>query len=345
MRKLLNTLFVLTEDAYLRLDGENVVVEQNGEELGRFPLHTLEGIQSFSYRGASPNLMAACVRHTPPIDLCFFSPRGVFEARICGESRGNVLLRKAQYAASDDPIASFRLGRSFLLGKVYNGRWVLERTLRDHALRVDSAALSAASAQMQQGLTLLAECHSLEELRGQEGALAERYFSVFDELILNNKEEFRFAGRNRRPPLDRINALLSFCYSLLANQCAHALEGAGLDPYVGFLHRDRPGRKSLALDLMEELRSVSADRFALTCINQKTVQPQHFDRQESGAVWLNDAGRRAVLTAWRSRQVETITHPFLKEKLPWGMVPSVQALLLARTLRGDLDEYPPFFWK
>ena len=343
MRKLLNTLFVLTENSYLSLDGENVVISVEREEAARFPLHTLEGILCFAYGGASPALMGACAERG--VDLCFFSPRGRFLARTVGEERGNVLLRQQQYRTADDPFASCLYAKGFLLGKVYNSRWVLERATRDHPQRVPVDKLKVISKQLAEALPRIEDAMTAEELRGLEGEAAQRYFEGFDSLILQQREVFSFSRRSRRPPLDPINALLSFAYTLLARECAAALEGVGLDPYVGFLHRPRPGRTSLALDLMEELRPAYADRFVVSCVNQKIVTAKHCQRQESGAVLLTDEGRRAFLTAWQRRKQETITHPFLGEKIPWGLVPYVQALLLARTVRGDMERYPPFFWK
>lgn len=343
MRKLLNTLYVTTVDAWLALDGENVVIQVGDEERGRFPLHGLEGIVCFSYRGASPALMGACGERG--IDLCFFRPSGRFLARVSGGVRGNVLLRKTQYRVSEDKAASLDIGKSMLSGKLYNARWVLERATRDHALSVDAERLKAASAMLKGALSRVEKAESADSLRGIEGDAAAEYFGVFDELILNGDEAFAFRGRSRRPPLDCVNALLSFAYALLAKNCASALESVGLDPYVGFVHTDRPGRESLALDLMEELRPAFADRFVLSCINNRIVNAQMFEKTDSGAVLLNEAGRRAFLKAWQERKKETLTHPFLKEKLPWGLIPFVQALLLARFLRGDLDAYPPFLWK
>lgn len=343
MRKLLNTLFVLSEDSYLSLDGENVVVLRGETETGRFPLHTLESILCFSYKGASPALMGACAARN--VSLCFLTPRGRFLARVSGETRGNVLLRKEQYRRSDDPHASALAARCFLAGKVYNCRGVLERAKRDHALRIDADAVQRASDALATGLSELSACSDLDRLRGLEGECALRYFGVFDQLILQNKGAFFFQARSRRPPLDRMNALLSFLYTLLAHDCVSALETVGLDPYVGFLHRDKPGRTSLALDLMEELRPVLADRFALTLVNNRVVQPGQFQTRENGAVLLDESGRKAVLAAWQERKREVITHPFLEEKLPWGLVPYVQALLFARFLRDDLDAYPPLLWK
>ena len=343
MRQLLNTLFVTSEDIYLSLDGENVVANRDRQELARYPLHTLAGIVSFSYAGASPALMGACAKRE--VSLAFCTPRGRFLARVTGEISGNVLLRRTQYRIADDPGPCCRLARNMVFGKVYNARWSLERTRRDHGLRVDGQRLADASAQLRQLLPQIRSETALDSLRGLEGAAATVYFGVLDQLILGEKPLFSFQGRSRRPPMDPINALLSFAYSLLANDCAAALESVGLDSYVGFLHRDRPGRVSLALDLMEELRPCMADRFVLTLVNNRVVGEGDFDRRENGAVFLNDAGRRTFLNHWQQRKRETLTHPYLREKVSWGLIPYVQALLLARHLRGDLEEYPPFLWK
>ena len=343
MRKLLNTLFVTSEDAYLALENENVVIYRDEGKAAQYPLQVLESILSFSYKGASPALMGECVNRG--IGLSFLTPSGRLLARAAGESRGNVLLRKAQYRVSDSEQASCRAARSLIFGKVYNSRWVLERTLRDHALRVNEARLREASAHLQAQLQPLLAAESLDTLRGLEGEASACYFGVWDELILNQREDFRFEGRNRRPPMDRVNAALSMTYTLLTHDCAAALESVGLDAYAGFMHRDRPGRASLALDLMEELRAPLADRLVLTLINTRALQKQHFHTQSGGAVLLTDEGRKLLLNAWQTRKREEITHPFLKEKLAWGLVPYVQALLLARYLRGDLEGYPPFLWK
>ncbi len=343
MRHLLNTLFVTTENAYLSLDGENVVVNREKEEIGRFPLHNLSGIVCFSYAGASPALMGACAQRN--IGLSFCTPGGRFLARTAGTYNGNVLLRRTQYRTADDPAASGRIARNMIFGKLYNTRWSIERTRRDHKLRIDTDAFQAASKAIQELLPRVLEEDNLDTLRGWEGAGATAYFSVFDDMILREKEVFFFRGRNRRPPLDNINAMLSFAYSLLSNDCASSLESVGLDAYVGFLHRDRPGRSSLALDLMEELRPCFADRFVLTLVNNRIITGEDFLISESGAVQLSDQARRKFLKSWQERKQELITHPFLGEKIPWGLVPYVQALLLARYLREDLDEYPPFLWK
>lgn len=343
MRKLLNTLYVTSEDCYLALENENAVVWQDDVRKGQYPLQMLEGIVSFSYRGASPALMGECAKRG--ISLCFMTKNGRFLARVSGEERGNVLLRKQQFRVSDDPALSCRIARNMIFGKIYNCRWQIERTVRDHALRVEAEKLKSVSRQLAGQLEQISCCADLDSLRGLEGEASARYFSVLDQLILNQREDFSFDGRSRRPPTDPVNAMLSFLYTLLAHDCAAALESVGLDPYVGFMHRDRPGRQSLALDLMEELRPIAADRLMLTLVNTRMIQDRHFSRQAGGAVLMNEEGRKTLLTAWQSRKKEEITHPYLKEKIAWGLVPYVQALLLARYIRGDLDGYPPFLWK
>lgn len=343
MRKLLNTLYVTSEDCYLALENENAVVWQDDVRKGQYPLQMLEGIVSFSYRGASPALMGECAKRG--ISLSFMTKNGRFLARVSGEERGNVLLRKQQFRVSDDPALSCRIARNMIFGKIYNCRWQIERTVRDHALRVEAEKLKSVSRQLAGQVEQISCCADLDSLRGLEGEASARYFSVLDQLILNQREDFSFDGRSRRPPADPVNAMLSFLYTLLAHDCAAALESVGLDPYVGFMHRDRPGRQSLALDLMEELRPIAADRLMLTLVNTRMIQDRHFSRQAGGAVLMNEEGRKTLLTAWQSRKKEEITHPYLKEKIAWGLVPYVQALLLARYIRGDLDGYPPFLWK
>ena len=343
MRKLLNTLYVLTEDTYLSLENDNVVICQGNTVLRRFPLNMLEQILYFGYKGASPALMGECAKRN--LSLCFYSPYGKFLARVTGKQYGNVLLRKKQYRVSDDEIESCLVARNFIVGKIFNSRSVLERAKRDHGLSLDINSLTETSSELLSLARASKSCNNLDMLRGFEGEAASLYFAQFDKLILQNKDFFSFDRRIKRPPLDAVNALLSLAYTLLANDCASALEGVGLDSYVGFLHRDRPGRISLALDLMEELRSVYADRFVLTMINNRMVTRKSFDVQENGVVLLTDAARKAFLSAWQDRKKVVITHPFIDEKLPWGLVPFVQAQLLARFLRGDLEQYPSFLWK
>lgn len=343
MRKLLNTLFITSENAFLSLEGETVCVEIEHQKAGQFPLHTLESILCFSYNGATPAFMGACAKRG--IHLAFYNPYGRFLCKIAGESSGNVLLRKQQYRISDDEQASCLIARNMILGKVFNCRWSVDRTIRDHALRVNEGRCSTAENYLSNAIEKIRVEENLDSLRGLEGECASVYFGVLDEMILNQKNNFSFKGRNKRPPLDRVNAMLSFGYSLLANDCGGALEGVGLDSYVGFMHRDRPGRKSMALDLMEELRAVFVDRFVLTMINNRQIREEHFNVLDSGAVEFTDEGKKKFLAKWQERKHEEITHPYLQEKICWGLVPHVQALLLSRYLRGDLDGYPPFLWK
>lgn len=343
MRKLLNTLYVMTEDAYLSAEGQTVAIQNDEGIIARIPLHGLESIISFSYRGASPAIIGICAAQG--IDLCFMRPNGQFLARVCGRTRGNVLLKKTQFRISEDSNASLSIARNMIIGKIYNSRWILERATRDHSLSVNIEMLKQASSRLKESINRVQKVESLDVLRGIEGEAASEYFGVFNELILQGGELFTFHGRSKKPSLDRVNAMLSFGYSLLAENCASALEGVGLDPYVGFLHTDRPGRYSLALDLIEELRAVMVDRFVLTCINNRIVNVKMFDQYENGSVMLNDKGRKTFLSAWQDRKKETMTHPFLGEKIPWGLIPHLQALLLSRYMRGDLDEYPPLLWK
>jgi CRISPR-associated protein Cas1 len=343
MKKLLNTLFITSENAYLSLDGETIIVEIQREKVGQFPLHTLESIVCFSYSGATPALMGACAKKG--INLAFFQPQGRFLCRVAAESQGNVLLRKRQYRLSDNLEESCRIARNFILGKVYNCRWSVDRTIRDHELRVDVEACRRVTVFLADALEKIRDEEDLDRLRGIEGECASLYFGIYNDLILNQKDVFRFAGRNKRPPIDRVNAMLSFGYTLLANDCAGALEGVGLDAYVGFMHRDRPGRKSLALDLMEELRPVLVDRLVLTLINNRQIKDDDFQVSDSRAVLFTETGLKKFLTAWQEHKREQITHPYLNEKVSWGLVPHIQAMLLARYLRGDIDGYPPFLWK
>ncbi len=343
MRKLLNTLYVTSPDAYLSLDGENVVVKKPDQDSMRLPLHNLENIVTFGYTGVSPALMGACVERN--ISLVFMTANGRFLARVVGESHGNVVLRKEQYRISDSEIRSLDVAKNLLTGKFYNSKWVIERAIRDYQERIDVKKLKDASLKLTDSLRGVGKCRTLEELRGLEGEAASRYFAVFDDLILQQKEDFKFENRNRRPPTDNVNALLSFVYTLLANEIAAALETVGLDAYVGFLHRDRPGRISLALDLMEEMRSVCVDRFVISLINKRMVNKNGFIKKENGAVFMDDDTRKNILKAWQLRKQEKIVHPFLNEKIEWGLVPYTQAMLLARFIRGDLDGYPVFLWK
>lgn len=340
MKRLLNTLYVTSPNTYLSLDGENIVVKKDDETAMRLPIHNLEAVVAFNYTGVSPALLRKCTENN--VTISFFQGDN-FCGRFVGVENGNVILRKTQYHYSDDKQKSLEIARNMILGKVYNERYVINRALRDHEMRVDGEKLRHASDLLKNSISYIKNSESLDQLRGFEGEAATVYFHVFDELILQNKETFCFHGRNKRPPLDKVNALLSFVYALLTNECAGAAYSVGLDPYVGFIHRDRPGRKSLALDLMEELRSPIADRFVLTLINKRQISENHFCEMENHAVLLKDTGRKAVIQKWQELKLEVIQHPFLKEKIQLGLLPYVQALLLARYLRGDLDEYPPYF--
>lgn len=328
MKKLLNTLYVTTPDSYISLDGETVVVLNQDKALGKIPLHNLEGIVSFGYTGASPALMGECAKRN--ISLCFLTQNGRFLARITGKVYGNVTLRKEQYRISDNHNLSHRIARNFIVGKVFNARWVIERVIRDHSLSIDTIKLKNVSSQLQKLIYSIRECESNEQLRGYEGEAASLYFSVFNDMILQQKNHFYFKGRNKRPPLDFVNAMLSFIYTLLVNYIASALETVGLDPYVGFLHTDRPGRISLALDLMEEFRPIMADRFVLSLINKRIVNEEGFMTRENGSVEMSDDTRKTILTQWQQRRQEKIKHPFLEQRIEWGLAPYVQALLLAR---------------
>lgn len=343
MKRLLNTLYVTQPDVYLSLDGDNIVLLKEQEKIGRVPLHNLESIVAFGYTGASPKLMGYCAEKN--ISLVFLTMNGRFLARVIGESNGNVVLRKKQYRLSENEMESTRIARNFILGKIFNNKWMLERMTRDYPLRVDVPQFKETSQQLSLIMDDIRECEDLERLRGLEGQAAISYNKVFDQMILQQKEDFYFHSRSRRPPLDNVNAMLSFAYTLLANDTASALEAVGLDAYVGFLHRDRPGRVSLALDVMEELRGILADKFVLSLINMKMMNKDDFLKKENGAVVMSDEARKRFLTAWQNKKQEKVTHPFLGEKIAWGLVPHTQALLLARYLRNDLDEYPPFLWK
>ena len=343
MRRLLNTLFILNEEAYLALENENVIVKKDDDILGKVPLLTLENIFYFGYKGVSPSLIGECAKRN--IGLCFLSGHGKFLARVCGMNPGNVLLRKKQYLLSEDYAESCRLASNFILGKIFNARTVIERMKRDHPLSIDQNKFMSVSDDLKFLIRKTRKVDDKEKLLGIEGNAASLYFSLLDDLILVDKSNFNFSTRQRRPPIGRVNALLSFAYTILAHDCASALESVGLDAYVGFLHSDRPGRPSLALDLMEELRAIYADRFILTLINNRIMKPSDFDIKENGVTLLNDKGRKLFFNHWQEKKREVITHPFLEEKIAWGLVPYAQALLLARFIRGDIEEYPAFLWK
>ncbi len=343
MKKLLNTLFVTTQGAYLAKEGETVAVKIDGDVRLRIPVHTISGIVCFGNVGCSPYLMGFCAENQ--VAVSFLSEHGRFLARVQGPVSGNVLLRREQYRRADDLRRSAEVAKNILTGKIANCRAVLQRAVRDHASKIDEPQVRHAVLRLTRQVELLAGEYPLDGLRGVEGDSAHIYFEVFDHLIVAQKESFQFNERNRRPPLDNVNCLLSFIYTLVMHDVRSALEAVGLDPAVGFLHRDRPGRPGLALDLMEEFRPFVADRLALSLINLQQVQGKGFKRMDSGAVVMSDETRKTVLVAYQERKQEELMHPFLGEKAPIGMLFHAQALLFARYLRGDLDAYPPFIWK
>ena len=343
MKKLLNTLFVTTQGAYLCHEGESVLVKVEQETRLRVPIHMLGGIICFGQVACSQPLMGLCGERG--VLISFLTEHGRFLARVHGPVSGNVLLRREQYRRAERPEAAAALARAFVLGKVANCRTVLQRAKRDHADKGGQEEIEIASRRLGHLLKEFEEPLPVESLRGKEGDAANTYFGVFNHLITAQKEAFFFHVRSRRPPLDNMNALLSFLYMLLVHDASAALEAVGLDPQVGFLHAERPGRPSLALDLVEEFRPFLADRLALSLVNLRQLQGKDFERTESGSVNMSDAARKELLTAYQKRKQEEIQHPFINETVSIGLLFHVQALLLARHLRGDLDGYPPFIWK
>jgi len=338
-----NTLYVTTQGAYLARRRQCVIVRADGQTRLTLPIHTLDGIVCFGRVSCSPALMSLAA--SEDVAISFLSTNGRFLARVVGPTSGNVLLRRAQFRAADDEAAAARIARSVVAAKVANARMVLLRHVRDHGGAHNVAPVQAAARRLARDIEQLQNELPLDAARGIEGDTARTYFGVFDHLVVAQKDGFFFRGRSRRPPLDNLNALLSFLYSLLAHDVRSALESVGLDPQVGFLHRDRPGRPGLALDLMEEFRPVLADRLALSLVNRQQVRPEGFVTTESGAVEMDEKTRKTVLVAWQKRKQDEITHPFLGERTTVGLLPHLQAMLLARHLRGDLDAYPAFFWK
>ncbi len=350
MRKLLNTLYVTTPDAYISKDGLNLVVSNAAAELLRIPAVNIEAVNTFGYMGVSPGAMRLCAEQG--IALSFFSPQGRFIGRFQGPVTGNILLRHTQHTLfANSPEAAMHLARTVTAAKIYNSRVALRRFLRDYPDSPKAAAVERAAERLKVQCRMARVAETPDALRGIEGEAAAEYFAAFPALILRSEPAFQFNGRNRRPPADPVNAMLSFGYSLLAADCAAALEGVGLDPALGFLHTMRPGRKSLALDIMEEMRSYIVDRHVLSLVNNRQVSASDFhihhadDDPGRVSVILTDDGRKKFLAAWQQRKKSEITHPFLNEKIPLGLLPHAQALLLARHLRGDIDDYPPFFAK
>ncbi|TDM04011.1 type I-C CRISPR-associated endonuclease Cas1c [Macrococcus carouselicus] len=339
MRKLLNTLYITNENFYLSRERENFVIKEDGKVFKRFPAHIIESIVCFSYIGASPSAIE--LANTNQISLTFLTPEGRFCGRYIGTTNGNVLLRREQYRIADDG-RSLQIAKRCIEAKIINSRKVLLRTLRDHRDKVNATRLEVAETYLKKQLFLCKQVDNKDSLRGIEGDAARMYFQCFDDIILYQKEDFVFVTRSKRPPLNRVNAILSYLYTLLTYEVQSALESVGLDSYVGFFHTDRPGRASLALDMIEELRPYLVDRFVITLINRKQIAPQDFEIKENGAVLLNKKGRDKVLTLWQKRKHSEIIHPFIGEKVPIGLIPYVQAQLLSRHIRKDLESYPPF---
>lgn len=343
IRKLLNILYITTPDSYITRDGENIVVLIEGKEKFRMPIHNLEGVVCFNYMGVTPALMSLCAERG--VGLSFVSPFGKFLARVTGPFAGNVLLRKRQCIMSENSTIACNVAINCIVAKITNNICVLSRGIRDHSKKIECDKIRTALINLKTNIDRLRNCKTLDEVRGIEGDSAKIYFSVFDQLIVTQKEYFFMQQRTRRPPLDNLNALLSFFYTILAHDVRSALETVGLDPFVGFLHCDRPGRPSLALDLMEELRPYMVERFVLSLINRKQISEKDFIMKESGGVLIKDDVRKEILRLWQKRKQDKIIHPFLNEKICVGLLPYAQAMLLARFVRGDLDGYPPFFWK
>jgi len=346
MKKLLNTLFVQTQGAYLSKDGENLVVKVEGEERARFPIHLFDGVVCFGAISMSPFLMGLCAERG--VAVSFLTENGKFLASVHGPVKGNVLLRREQFRRSTCETESLALARPIVAAKLANCRHVIMRAMRDHGDAMSETEKSAIRSAEQRLLRLAPSALAAKDLarvRGIEGEGASVYFEVFNSMITAQSDDFEFRGRSRRPPLDPLNALLSFLYTLLAHDVGAALEANGLDPCAGFLHRYRPGRRSLALDIMEEFRPHLADRLALSLINRRQVTTRGFKTTETGAVMMSDDMRKAVLVAWQERKREAVRHPYLDETVEIGLLPHCQAILMARHLRGDIDGYPAYLWK
>lgn len=335
MKKMLNTLYITRQEAYLHKERETIVIKQGDEKLGQFPSLSLGAILCFGRVSVSPFLMGYCAEQG--IGLAFYTEYGRFLARVQGRENGNVLLRREQYRWADSPEKSNAVARLSVAAKIANSRSILQRELRNHG---DNAAIREAVDKLANNLRRVRNAESVDEARGMEGDAANTYFGVFNELLKGSG--FTFGGRVRRPPTDPVNALLSFMYSLITQECVSALQGVGLDPYVGFLHKDRPGRPSLALDLLEEFRATWADRFVLTLVNRQQLQLKDFETDASGAVRIKEDPRKRILTAYQERKQTELQHPYLQEQVPIGLLPHCQAVLLARHIRGDMAYYTPF---
>ncbi len=342
MRKLKNTLYVLTPNYYLGSANDNIVMyDKDSQEVGRIPIHNLESVISFGYRGVSPALMKLCADHH--VSIIFLDAHGHFLSKIFPPVTGNVYLREIQYQKLQTSI-SLEIAKNCIIGKIYNSKGVIERFTRDHSMQVDLVKMKKVSSELTECIKRISTCKSKDSLRAIEGEAAKKYFSVFPEMILN-KKDFKFNGRSKRPPMDRVNALLSLAYTLEASILTSALETVGLDPYIGAFHTERSGRPSLSFDLMEEFRSLICDRFVLSLINKRILNDKDFKTAENGAVLLTDAGKKKFFSEWQKKKTEVFTHPYLKEKVEWGLAPYVQATLLAKYFRDELDSYPVLLWK
>ncbi len=340
MKKLLNTLYITNELCYLAKDGENILVKIDGKEVKRFPIHILEGVVCFSYNGISPSVIRLCT--TNNVQIAIMTTSGDLCGRFVGKTNGNVYLRRTQYRWADDEYISLVISKSVILAKLSNSKKILQRLLRDHREKVDNQLVEKVIKDFVLAINNISDVTDKDSLRGIEGEMARKYFSCFNELILKQKDVFVFTSREKRPPKDMINSLLSYMYTILTYEIQSALEGVGLDSYVGFFHTDRPGRPSLALDIIEEFRAYLVDRFVISLINKLEIKEKHFEIKENGSVILTKEGKNVIITKWQKRKQEEIVHPFLKEKCQVGLLVHIQASLMARYIRGDIDDYPPF---
>ena len=343
MRKILNTLYVSSQGSYLHREGETVVIEKEQEKVMQIPIHSLSSIVCFGNVLCSPFLLGLCAERD--VSVSFLTEYGRFLASVQGPVRGNVLLRRQQYRMADDLEVALKISSFIIMGKLANCRIVLNRAIRDHSDKINTTQIKMASEAINRLIDEIPKAKDLDELRGIEGQAAAEYFSVFNELIIDQKDDFIFSDRNRRPPLDEVNALLSFIYTILAHDIRSALETVGLDPAVGFLHRDRPGRPGLALDIMEEFRPVIADRLVLSLINRRQITKKGFTKAANGAITMDEDTRKKVLTEYQNRKNEEIVHQYIEENVQIGLLFFIQANLMARFIRGDIDGYPPFFWR
>lgn len=339
MKKLLNTLYITNSDYYLKKEGRNIVIILENKRIARFPIHIFKQVVCFNYMGISPDLMRMCIEEN--VSITFFTPYGKYSGRVVGSSYGNIYNRKKQYKIAESE-ESLKFVKNIIYAKAYNSRKILIRGKLDHKDKVDTKKLESVIESIKNMMLEIKECNNKDSIRGIEGTIAKDYFSVLNELIVKQKENFYFIGRSKRPPKDRFNAMLSFLYSLLTNNITSALEGVGVDAYAGFFHTDRPGRVSMALDIIEEMRAFLVDKFCLSMINLNRINKNHFEMKENGACLLNDKGREVILEFWNKKEKEEIYHPFVEEKIKIGLLPHVQAQLLNSYIRGDIESYPPF---